>query len=167
MHFFWHNFSPEKFVFKFVMNFGKFVHKICLSSYLCSHVSSQCHQSSSVAFSEWLPKQWCAWSTQITAKESARIESVLKTGLCLVFGEQYQYFLWALNVADMSSMKNQRTQALNNFTGDCLKNQKLKNWFAETETDTQKVATQRQKPWFKPVPARTNSYARSAIPQMV
>ena len=40
------------------MNFEKFVHQIFLNSYLCSNVSSQSHQSSSAAFSEWLPKQW-------------------------------------------------------------------------------------------------------------
>ena len=40
------------------MNFEKFVHQIFLISYLCSHVCSQCHPSSSAAFSEWLPKQW-------------------------------------------------------------------------------------------------------------
>ena len=108
-----------------------------------------------------------AWSTQITAHESARIESVLKTGLYLVFGERYQSFSWALNEAHMSSMKDQRTQAFKKFTRDCLKNQKFQNWFAKTETDTQGVATRRHKPRFKPVPARTSSYARSAIPQMV
>ena len=41
------------------MNFEKFLHQIFLNSYLCSHVCSQCHQSSSAAFSEWPPKQWC------------------------------------------------------------------------------------------------------------
>ena len=49
--FVWHNFSPEKFVFKLVMKFEKFVHKIFLISYFCSHVCSQCHQFSSAAFS--------------------------------------------------------------------------------------------------------------------
>ena len=43
-----------------IMNFEKCVHQIFLNSYLCSHVCSQCHQSSSAAFSEWLSKQW--WS---------------------------------------------------------------------------------------------------------
>ena len=47
------------------MNFEKFVHQIVLNSYLCSNVSSQCHQSSSAAFSEWLPKQWCCTSVSI------------------------------------------------------------------------------------------------------
>ena len=40
------------------MNFEKFFHQIFINYYLCSHVCSQCHQSSSAAFSEWLPKQW-------------------------------------------------------------------------------------------------------------
>ena len=54
--FVWHNFSPEQFVFKLVMNFEKFVHKIFLNSYICSHVFSQCHQSSSAAFRGCLSK---------------------------------------------------------------------------------------------------------------
>ena len=37
-----------------------------------------------------------AWSTLLTVLESARIESVLKTGLYLVYGERYQNFNWAL-----------------------------------------------------------------------
>ena len=57
--FFWHNFSPKNLVFKLVINFDKFVHPIFLNCYPCSHVCSQCHQSISAAFSEWLPKQWC------------------------------------------------------------------------------------------------------------
>ena len=45
------------------MNFENFFHQIFLNSYLCSYVCSQCHQSSSAAFSEWLPKQWCVLLT--------------------------------------------------------------------------------------------------------
>ena len=71
--------TPEKFVFKSVMNFEKFVHKIFLNSYLCSHVCSQCHQSSSSAFSEWLPKQWCR--VQAPRFESrSRLHSGLDSG---------------------------------------------------------------------------------------
>ena len=47
----WHNFSPSPFHLQVV-------HQIFLNSYLCSHVCSRCHQSSSAVFSEWLPKQW-------------------------------------------------------------------------------------------------------------
>ena len=56
--FVWHNFSPKKFFFKLVMNFENGFHQIFINSYLCSHACSQCHQCSSAAFSEWLPKQW-------------------------------------------------------------------------------------------------------------
>ena len=41
------------------MNVLEFFRQIFLNFYLCSHVCSQCHQSSSAAISEWLPKQWC------------------------------------------------------------------------------------------------------------
>ena len=66
-----------------------------------------------------------AWSTLITQKESAPIESVLKTGLYLVYGQKYETFSWA------------------------------------------GVATRSQQPRFKPIPYRTQAFARSAIPQMV
>ena len=49
----------------------------------------------------------------------------------------------------MRSMKDQRTQAFEKFTRDCLKNHKFQNWVSKTETDTQGVPTQRQKLRFK------------------
>ena len=46
-----------------------------------------------------------AWSTLITEKESAQIESVLKTGLYLVYGKRYESFSWALRQANILSLR--------------------------------------------------------------
>ena len=109
-----------------------------------------------------------AWSTLLTVLESARIESILKTGLFLVHGERYQNFNWALNEAKMSSLQDQRLKMLKSFTKHCLKNSKFKNWFMRADQeDTQGVITRQRKLSYKPVFARTSAYARSAIPQMV
>ena len=62
-----------------------------------------------------------AWSTLLTAVESARIESDLKTGLFLVYGERDDYFIWALKQAQMFSLENQRTKVFRTFTQDCMK----------------------------------------------
>ena len=48
-----------------------------------------------------------AWSTLLTVLESARIESVLKTGLYLVYGDRHQSFEWALKEAHMCSLAEQ------------------------------------------------------------
>ena len=98
-----------------------------------------------------------AWSTLITAHESARIESVLKTGLFLVYGHRYESFSWALREANWSSLEDQRTRHV----------EKFQNWFVRMEDNTEGVVTRRRKHRFKPVHARTAAYARSAIPQMV
>ena len=109
-----------------------------------------------------------AWSTLLTVLECARIESVLKTGLYLVYGERYQSFNWALKEAQMCSLKDQRTKMLKNFTRRCLRNNKFKTWFMRTEQeDGQGVVTRQNKLIYKPVHTRTVAYARSAIPQMV
>ena len=52
------------------MNFLEFFHQMFLNSYLCSHVCRQCHQSSSAAISEWLPKQWCSIVKKVREKKN-------------------------------------------------------------------------------------------------
>ena len=68
-----------------------------------------------------------AWSTLLTKLESARIESVLKTGLYLVYGDRFQSFNWALKEAQMCSLEDQRLKMLKNFTRHCLSNNKFRN----------------------------------------
>ena len=107
-----------------------------------------------------------AWSTLLTVQESNQIESVLRTGLYLVYGERHKSFSWALRQAKMRTLKEERSRQFENFTRDCLASTKFRNWFVRTE-DPQGIATRRKKPSFKPIPARTQGFARSAIPQMV
>ena len=107
-----------------------------------------------------------AWSTLITGQESNRIESVLRTGLYLVYGERFQSFSWALREAKMSSMKQQRRKFFEKFTRDCISSRKFRNWFVRTEENSGPF-TRKQKPLFKPVLGRTQGFLRSAIPQMV
>ena len=106
-----------------------------------------------------------AWSTLLTGQESNRIESVLRTGLYLVYGERFRSFSWALREAKMFSMKEQRTRMFEKFTRDCIGSSKFKKWFVRTEEDRGTV-TRTKKPIFKPVPGRTQGFLRSAIPQM-
>ena len=124
----------------------------------------------SLKFSEHKCSVCCslpAWSTLITAHENARIESVLKTGLFLVYGHRYESFSWAFREANMSSLEDQRTRHFEKFTQTCLKNNKFQKWFVRIKDSTDGVVTRKRKARFKPVYTRTASYARSAIPHMV
>ena len=107
-----------------------------------------------------------AWSTQITAQENRMIESVLKTGLYLVYGARYESFSWALNKAKISSLKDQRSKMFLTFTKNCIKNKKFNKWFVKYD-DRNSASTRLQKPRFKPVTTRTKAYAQSPIPQMI
>ena len=107
-----------------------------------------------------------AWSTLLTGQESNKIESVLRTGLYLVYGERFRSFSWALREAKIFSMKEQRTRMFEKFTRDCINSNKFRNWFVRTDHLSEPV-TRKQKPWFKPVPGRTQGFLRSAISQMV
>ena len=109
-----------------------------------------------------------AWSTLLTVAESARIESVLRTGLHLVYGDKYRSFNWALKEAKMCSLEDQRKTMFRTFTKGCIQSNKFKNWFSVNDEDDQPgTITRQKKPRFKPVHTRTSAYARSAIPQMV
>ena len=109
-----------------------------------------------------------AWSTMLTVAESARIESVLRTGLHLVYGDKYGSFTWALKEANMCSLEDQRKNMFRTFTQGCIKSNKFKNWFVMNDAEDQPgTITRQKKPRFKPVHTRTSAYARSAIPQMV
>ena len=107
-----------------------------------------------------------AWSTLITAQENKQIESVLRTGLYLVYGARYESFSWALSEANISSLQDQRSSMFLRFTNNCIKNPKFNKWFVKNDNQYS-VSTRQQKSRFKPIPTRTKAYERSAIPQMV
>ena len=106
------------------------------------------------------------WATMITKAEEEQIESVLKTGLFLIYGpHRYRSYTWALKESNMITLKEQRTRILTRFTKNCMQNEKFIKWFEHTEVSHGAV-TRSQKVTFKPVPARTQAYAKSPIPQM-
>ena len=107
-----------------------------------------------------------AWSTLITSHENTQIKALLRTELFLVFGQRHQSFNWALREAKILTLKQQRSKEFEKFTKNCLKSPKFSTWFVKTKK-TDQINTRRDKPRFKPVPARTRAFARSAIPQMI
>ena len=107
-----------------------------------------------------------AWTTMITKAESNSIESVQKTGLYLIYGARFRSYTWALHEAKIKTQLEQRKILFEKFTRACIKSQKFSKWFCKSD-NTQVMRTRSRKVKFKPVPARTQHYANSPIPQMV
>jgi hypothetical protein len=63
----------------------------------------------------------------------------------------------------MSTLKIQRDKIFEKFTRTCLKSPKFSKWFVASEDVG--MLTRSSKVKFKPVPARTQAYARSTITQ--
>ena len=51
----------------------------------------------------------------MTGKKLNKIESVLRTGLYLVYGKRFKLFPWALRESKIFSMKEQRTKMFEKF----------------------------------------------------
>ena len=112
------------------------------------------------------------WGPMISSAESNMLERTLKTSLHIIFQEQYRSFKHALNLANLSSLRNRRIALLTKFSKKAYQSDKFKSWFFEpekTHNDThEKITRQPVKctPLLQPVTCRTQRYARSSIPVM-
>ena len=107
------------------------------------------------------------WGPMITVAESNMLERCLKTGLHIIYQENYITFNQVLKLANMRSLKVRRLELLTRFSKAAMKNEKYKNWFCSSETREEGVRTRgKPVPLLKPVPCRTARYQRSSLPAM-
>ena len=108
------------------------------------------------------------WGCMITKSESNMLERCLKTGLHIIFQEQYTSFSYCLRLASMSSLKTRRTAIITRFSKAALSNPKYKNWFCKSEEPTEGARTRQagSRPLLKPVQCRTQRFERSPLPVM-
>ena len=66
----------------------------------------------------------------------------------------------------MKTQFEQRKKLFEKFTRSCINSKKFSKWFCRADNELG-MATRSRKMRFKPVPTRTQQYARSPIPQMV
>ena len=90
------------------------------------------------------------------------LERCLKTGLHIIFQEQYLSFSHCLKLANLSSLKKRRAVILAKFSKNALSNPKYKKWFCAAEEPTEAGS----RPLLKPVQCRTQRFERSPIPVM-
>ena len=108
------------------------------------------------------------WGPMITKHESNMLERVLKTGLHIIFQENYINFKHSLKLGNFLSLKERRVIQITNFSKKSYQNSRFKTWFCEAE-EQHTVRDLRKKkiaPRLKPVMCRTQRYARSSLPVM-
>ena len=108
------------------------------------------------------------WGPMITIQESHMIERILKTGLHIIYGEDYKTFKHALKLSNMKSLADRRKDLIFKFAKKCMSSEKYQNWFCNYEIPENgaETRTRQTKPLIKPVVTRTDRYARTALPLM-
>ena len=108
------------------------------------------------------------WGCMITKTESNMLERCLKTGLHIIYQEQYISFTHCLQLANMSSLKLRRLAIITRFSTSAFKNPKYKKWFCPAEEPVTGARTRQAgtKPLLKPVSCRTQRFERSPLPVM-
>ena len=108
------------------------------------------------------------WGCMITKSESNMLERCIKTGLHIIFQEQYLSFSHCLKLANLSSLKTRRAVILAKFSKNALSNPEYKKWFYAAEEPTEVPMTRQagSRPLLKPVQCRTQRFELSPIPVM-
>ena len=106
-----------------------------------------------------------AWDSLLTEQEKEDFERVLKTGLKIIWGQEYTTFSDILRKSSLRTMKQVREKIVNKFLRKTIKHSKFSKWFAE---DTSRRINTRagNRTRFKPVPARKQFYVKSPIPSL-
>ena len=73
------------------------------------------------------------WGPMITQAESNMLEQCLKTGLHIIYQEQYTSFSQVLKLAGLKSLKMRRLELITRFGKSAIRNEKYKNWFCPSE----------------------------------
>ena len=105
------------------------------------------------------------WGPMITKSESNMLERCLKTGLHIIYQEQYVNFSNALILANMKSLKIRRLEAITRFSKKALSSDKYTNWFQKSDPTSTRLRW-RPSAQLKPVTCRTQRYKKSSLPLM-
>jgi hypothetical protein len=101
------------------------------------------------------------------------LERCLKTGLHIIFQNEYTSFEHALQLANMKSLRDRRLIQITKFSKQAIKNTKYRKWFSASEAPAARpgptlrpTAGRRPAPLLRQVSCRTQRYRNSALPVM-
>ena len=94
------------------------------------------------------------WGPMITQAEKNMLERCLKTGLHIIYQEQYSSYSQVLKLAGIKSLKIRRLELLTRFGKSAIRNDKYKNWFCPSEEREDARTRSKPVPLLKPVPGQ-------------
>ena len=103
------------------------------------------------------------WSSSLTQEESDDLERIQKAAIKVMLGTQYEDYNKALKFLNMKSLVQRRQVLSLKFAKNCLKNEKVKNFFPIRNKHSKNTRCQEK---FKVNFARTKRYSSSTIPSM-
>ena len=107
------------------------------------------------------------WGPMITVNESNMLERCLKTGLRIILQENYRSYDSALKQTNMQTLRQRRVLLMNKFSQKAAKSERFRGWFVEESKDEERtLRTKKSTRLLKPVPCRTQRFARSSLPYM-
>ena len=106
------------------------------------------------------------WGPMITKVESNMLERCLKTGLHIIYQEDYVCFNNALSLSNMKSLKIRRLELISKFSKKAIQSTKYKNWFSHSKEPSEMRTRRKAAPILEQVYCRTQRYQRSSLPFM-
>ena len=106
-----------------------------------------------------------AWDCFLTLQERTDLSRVFRTGLRIIWGQQYISFEQCIHESKLKTLQQKRDQIVKKFVKKSVKHSKFSKWFAEQQ-DTQMMTRAHIKTKYRSVPARTLAYKKSVIPTL-
>ena len=106
-----------------------------------------------------------AWDCMLTEQEKVDIERVLKTGLKIIWGQDFSTFEEVIKEGNLKTLRQVREQIVKKFVKKSTKHRKFSKWFLE-DTDNRMNTRTGNRTKYKPVPARKAFFKNSPLPTL-
>jgi hypothetical protein len=106
-----------------------------------------------------------AWDCFLTLQERVDLERVLKTGLRIIWGQEFTTFEQVLSESKFTTLQETRNKIVRKFVRKTANNNKFQSWFCTQNVPNITTRSDNRK-HFKPVIAKHEFYRRSCIPTL-
>ena len=111
-----------------------------------------------------LEQSAAVWHSSLSSKNKKDLERVQKAAVRVILQGKYKSYKKGLKTLNIQTLENRRESLCLKFAKNCLKNEKVKNFFPKSET--KHCMKKRKQRKFKINQVKTQRYKKSAIPYM-
>ena len=101
------------------------------------------------------------WNYNITQKEVIKLERIQKISVAIIKG-QYESYTKACQELNILTLKERRSLLCEKMAKKAATDDTFKDWFCENDSER---ITRQPKPFFKPVPYKSEAFKKSPIPE--